>query len=117
MSAPQATGAAALLLGAAKQAGVSATPAELRRAIYSSADHNRDVDAIAQGNGQFNVEKAWSLLSRGVRTSEDISVPAPVCTVVSEKLITPTRATACSTAARRAAAARASASPVRTTSP
>ncbi|MER5896194.1 S8 family serine peptidase [Streptomyces sp. NPDC001876] len=89
MSSPQATGAAALLLGAAKQAGVSATPAELRRAVYSSADYNRNVDAIAQGNGQFNVEKAWGLLSKGVSTSEDISVSAPVCTVLSDKLITP----------------------------
>lgn len=89
MASPQATGAAALLLGAAKRAGVSATPAELRRAIYSSADYNRDVDAIAQGNGQFDVEKAWSFLSKGVSTSQDIVVSAPVCTVLSAKLATP----------------------------
>jgi subtilisin family serine protease len=38
MAAPQATGAAALLLSAAKASGKSATPAELRRAMYSSAN-------------------------------------------------------------------------------
>ncbi|MFE2022034.1 S8 family serine peptidase [Streptomyces sp. NPDC059499] len=89
MASPQAAGAAALLLSAAEQRRVSATPAELRRAIYSSADYDRSVDAIAQGNGRFDVEKAWSLLSKGVSTSEDISVSAPVCTVLSDKLITP----------------------------
>ncbi|MDX3771764.1 MULTISPECIES: S8 family serine peptidase [unclassified Streptomyces] len=89
MASPQATGAAALLLSAAKQKGVSATPAELRKAIYTSADYNNKVAAIAQGHGQFDVEKAWHALSKGVATDEDITVSALVCTTLSGKLTTP----------------------------
>ncbi|MGW3729926.1 S8 family serine peptidase, partial [Streptomyces sp. NPDC000851] len=89
MASPQAAGAAALLLSAAKQSGVSATPAELRKAIYSSADYNNRVDAIAQGRGQFDVEEAWTVLSKGLPTDEDITVSAPVCTVLSGQLTTP----------------------------
>ncbi|WP_411085266.1 S8 family serine peptidase [Streptomyces sp. 061-3] len=89
MASPQATGAAALLLSAAKQSNVSATPAELRKAIYTSADYNSKVDAIAQGHGQFDVEKAWKVLSKGVATDEEITVSAPVCTVLSDQLTTP----------------------------
>ncbi|WP_234322372.1 S8 family serine peptidase [Streptomyces sp. NRRL B-24720] len=89
MASPQATGAAALLLSAAKQKDVSATPAELRKAIYTSADYNSKVDAIAQGHGQFDVDKAWKVLSKGVATDEDITVSAPVCTVLSGQLTAP----------------------------
>ncbi|MER5181823.1 S8 family serine peptidase [Streptomyces sp. NPDC002896] len=89
MASPQAAGAAALLLSAAKQKDVSATPAELRKAIYTSADYNSQVDAIAQGRGQFDVEQAWKVLSKGVSTDEDITVSAPVCTVLSGQLATP----------------------------
>ncbi len=89
MAAPQATGAAALLLSAARQSGVSATPAELRKAIFSTADYNNKVDAVAQGYGLFDVEQAWTFLSKGVDTGQDVTVSAPVCTVLSGKLATP----------------------------
>ncbi len=93
MAAPQATGAAALLLSAAKQRGVSATPAELRKAIYTTADYNNKVDAVAQGHGLFDVEQAWKFLSKGVDTGEQVTVSAPVCTVLSGKLATPNTGT------------------------
>jgi subtilisin family serine protease len=89
MAAPQATGAAALLLSAARQSGVSATPAELRKAIFSTADYNNKVDAVAQGHGLFDVEQAWKFLSKGVDTGQDVTVSAPVCTALSGKLATP----------------------------
>ncbi|MER5336704.1 S8 family serine peptidase [Micromonospora sp. NPDC002717] len=93
MASPQAAGAAALLLSAARQSGVDVTSAELRNAIYSSADFHRNVDVIAQGRGQMNVKEAWRYLrkdDRGV-ASDDVTVSAPVCTVLSGKLRTPHR--------------------------
>lgn len=89
MSSPQAAGAAALLLSAAGQKKVSATPAELRSAISTGADYNNKVDAIAQGRGQFDVRKAWSVLSKGAGAGDGITVSAPVCTVLSDTLVTP----------------------------
>ncbi|MFD4973355.1 S8 family serine peptidase [Streptomyces sp. NPDC058424] len=96
MAAPQATGAAALLLSAAKQNGIDVTPAELRRAVYSTADYNDTVEAIAQGRGQFDVPAAWKYLTKagkeiakGVARADDVTVSAPVCTVLSGQLATP----------------------------
>ncbi|MFI7426044.1 S8 family serine peptidase [Micromonospora sp. NPDC049836] len=89
MASPQATGAAALLLSAARQNGVSATPAELRRAIFSTADYNKDEPAIAQGRGEFNVGHAWQYLAKGVAGTDEVTVSAPVCTSLSAKLVTP----------------------------
>lgn len=92
MAAPQATGAAALLLSAAKANGRSATPAELRRAIYSTADFNKDVPAATQGNGEFDVNRAWGLLAIGVPL-RSYTVDAPVCTPISQFLETPNHGT------------------------
>ncbi|SCF02699.1 pre-peptidase C-terminal domain-containing protein [Micromonospora viridifaciens] len=89
MASPQAAGAAALLLSAAKQNGISATPAELRDAIYSTADFNKDEPAIAQGRGQFNVIHAWQHLAKGVADTDDVTASAPVCTVLSGRLVQP----------------------------
>ncbi|MFG3297646.1 S8 family serine peptidase [Micromonospora chersina] len=89
MASPQATGAAALLISAARQDGVSATPVELRRAIFSTADYNKDEPAIAQGRGEFNVVHAWQYLAKGVAGTDDVTVSAPVCTSLSAKLVTP----------------------------
>ncbi len=92
MASPQAAGAGALLLSAARQAGVSATPAELRAAIYTGARWNGKVDAIAQGRGRFDVPKAWSVLGKGkAATADTVTVSAPVCTPLSGKLVTPHR--------------------------
>ncbi|MFD7964317.1 S8 family serine peptidase [Streptomyces zaomyceticus] len=89
MASPQAAGAGALLLSAARQTGATASPAELRTAIYTGTRWNGKVDAIAQGRGQFDVPKAWSVLEKGKATGEALTVSAPVCTPLSGSLVTP----------------------------
>jgi hypothetical protein len=82
MASPQATGAMALLLSAAKQAGVSGTsPAALRRAVYSSAVWNGNIPAYLQGVGQIDVPAAWALFRQNL-TPSVITTSAPVCTEV-----------------------------------
>ncbi|MEU2614787.1 S8 family serine peptidase [Micromonospora sp. NPDC007271] len=85
MASPQATGAAALLLSAAKANRKSVTPAALRRAIYTSAKPIANVPAYAQGYGMFNVPGAWQLLAGGVEARTYTSA-APVCTELSNGL-------------------------------
>ncbi|MEU6073113.1 S8 family serine peptidase [Micromonospora sp. NPDC047074] len=92
MAAPQAAGAAALLLSAAKATDKGVTPAALRRAIYSSAKPIKDVPTYGQGYGMFNVPGAWKLLRKGVETRSYTS-EAPVCTVLSGQLSTPNQGT------------------------
>jgi hypothetical protein len=90
MASPQATGAAALLIGAAKQAGVQVQPAQLRQAINSSArllDTNR-YQVFEQGNGLINVGAAWDLLKTNIKPV-DISSSVPVHTIISQFLATP----------------------------
>ncbi|ALC21128.1 S8 family serine peptidase [Streptomyces pristinaespiralis] len=89
MASPQATGAAALLLSAAAQRGVSAGPEELRSALYSSARYNDTVPAVAQGRGALHVAGAWTYLSRNATAVDAVSVSAPVCTPLSGGLVTP----------------------------
>lgn len=82
MASPQATGAMALLLSAAKQEGVTATsPAALRRAVYSSAQWNPAIPAFLQGHGQIDVPGAWDLFRMGLEGST-IETTAPVCTEI-----------------------------------
>jgi subtilisin family serine protease len=90
MAAPQATGGAALLLSAAKAQDQAVTPAALRQSIYSSAKPIPGYSTTAQGNGQFNVPGAWSLLSNKISTRSFTST-APVCTPLSAYLTTPGR--------------------------
>ncbi|RZU73291.1 subtilase family protein [Micromonospora kangleipakensis] len=85
MASPQATGAAALLLSAAKANGKGVTPAALRRAIYTSAKPIDGVPTYGQGYGMFNVPGAWGLLDAGVQTRSYTS-SAPVCTELSGNL-------------------------------
>ncbi|MFI7216131.1 S8 family serine peptidase [Micromonospora maritima] len=85
MASPQATGAAALLLSAAKATGTGVTPAALRRAVYTSAKPIADVPTYAQGYGMFNVPGAWDLLADGVQTRTYTS-EAAVCTELSPNL-------------------------------
>ncbi|MEV0605833.1 S8 family serine peptidase [Polymorphospora rubra] len=92
MAAPQAAGGAALLLSAAKATGRDVTPAQLRRAIYSTGDWIPGVTANGQGNGKFNVPNAWNLLAAGVQPG-GYTVDAPVCTPLSGFLATPHRGT------------------------
>ncbi len=85
MASPQATGAAALLLSAAKATGQAVTPAALRRAVYTSAKPIQGVPTYAQGYGMFDVPGAWDLLADGVQTRTYRS-EAPVCTELSANL-------------------------------
>ncbi|MER6590971.1 S8 family serine peptidase [Micromonospora purpureochromogenes] len=85
MASPQAAGAAALLLSAAKANDQGVTPAALRRAIYSSAEPIEGVATYAQGYGMFNVPGAWELLDQGVEARSYTS-DAPVCTELSANL-------------------------------
>ena len=82
MASPQATGAAALLLSAAKATHKDVTPAQLRKAIYTSAKPIKGVSVAGQGDGLMDVNGAWSLLSR---TIDDLKYEssAPVCTPLS----------------------------------
>ncbi|NJP32679.1 S8 family serine peptidase [Micromonospora thermarum] len=92
MASPQAAGAAALLLSAARATDRGVTPAMLRRAIYSSAKPIAGVPTYGQGYGMFDVPGAWKLLRKGVETRSYTS-DAPVCTVLSGQLGTPNRGT------------------------
>jgi len=93
MAAPEATGAAALLLSAAKQSHVSATPAELRDALYTTANSIPSEQASAQGRGQIDVPAAWRMLRHRSSGADDITVSAPVCTALSDQLVTPNSGT------------------------
>lgn len=67
MAAPQAAGAAALLVSAAQQSGVQAQPAQLRQAINSSARFIDRYGAYEQGNGLMDVGAAWNVLRQTVK--------------------------------------------------
>lgn len=88
MAAPQATGAAALLLSAAKDAGVGHKPAQIRQAIRSTARFLSGYQAHEQGFGLINVGAAWAQLQAGVKTA-DISSAVPTNTRLSGFLATP----------------------------
>ena len=94
MAAPQATGAAALLLSAAKQAGVQKHSDQLRQAMNSSARFLPFYGAHEQGNGLINVGAAWDLLKTNIKTVE-ISSTAPVKTIISGSSRRRTSAPAC----------------------
>ncbi|MEG3628646.1 S8 family serine peptidase [Streptomyces poriticola] len=88
MASPQAAGAAALLLSAAKQKGMDLTPATLRTALTSTADHIRGVQAYEEGAGLINVPDAWKAIRKGA-TAHEYTVKAPVDTAIEEYLETP----------------------------
>ncbi|GAA2725951.1 S8 family serine peptidase [Cellulomonas aerilata] len=90
MASPMAAGGAALLLSAARAEEIAVTPAQLRKAIYSSADFERGLPSYEQGLGQLDVPDAWSLLRRADRLEPvGYEVTAPVCTPLSGLLATP----------------------------
>jgi len=70
MASPQAAGAAALLVSAAKQHGVQSQPAQLRQAINSSARYLDRYEAFDQGNGLMDVAGAWKLLQTNTKPVE-----------------------------------------------
>ncbi|MFD9029246.1 S8 family serine peptidase [Streptomyces parvulus] len=92
MASPQAAGASALLLSAAKQARLDLTPAKLRTALTSTAHHIRGVQAYEEGAGLINVPDAWRALRKGA-TAHEYTVQAPVDTAIDQFLETPGRGT------------------------
>ncbi|GHH46926.1 S8 family serine peptidase [Lentzea cavernae] len=90
MAAPQATGAAALLVSAYKAThnGQRPTSAELRYAIQRSANYVDTLGAYEQGAGLFNTNAAWKLLDKH-STPDKVTTSVPVNTVLAGLLATP----------------------------
>ncbi|MEV6541586.1 S8 family serine peptidase [Streptomyces sp. NPDC051665] len=88
MASPQAAGASALLLSAAKQKHIVLTPATLRTALTSTADHIKGVQAYEEGAGLINIVDAWKSIKDGA-TSHEYTVKAPVDTAIDYALKTP----------------------------
>ncbi|MDQ4037490.1 MAG: S8 family serine peptidase, partial [Actinomycetota bacterium] len=88
MASPQAAGAGALLVSAAKQAGVQYQPAQLRQALNSSARFIDGYGAYEQGNGLIQVPQAWSLLATNAKTV-GITSSVPVDTALEQFLARP----------------------------
>ncbi len=91
MASPQATGAAALLLSAARQADLPVLPRQLRESLYSTARPVSGAAATAQGSGLMDVVGAWEALRRSPDVSSRYTISAPVCTPISDMLATPNR--------------------------
>jgi subtilisin family serine protease len=88
MAAPQSTGAGALLVSAAKASGAQHEPAQIRKAMLSSARFvSGRFEAYEQGMGLIDVGDAWSLLQQNLKTV-DISSSVPVNTALSGFLAT-----------------------------
>ncbi|WP_406264849.1 S8 family serine peptidase [Actinacidiphila glaucinigra] len=88
MASPQAAGASALLLSAAKQARIPLSPATLRTALTSTTNKIKDVPAYAQGSGLIDIVDAWRLIKAGA-SAHTYTVKAPVSTFFSSALATP----------------------------
>ncbi len=88
MASPQAAGATALLVSAAKQANVAHRPEQIRQALHSSARYITNYQAYEQGNGLINVGAAYDLLKQNINTVE-ITSRVPVNTTLSGFLATP----------------------------
>lgn len=88
MASPQAAGASALLLSAAKQRHLDLTPATLRTALTSTADHIKGVQAYEEGAGLINIVDAWKAITKGA-SAHDYTVKAPVDTAIDFALKTP----------------------------
>ncbi|GGZ18171.1 S8 family serine peptidase [Streptomyces poonensis] len=88
MASPQAAGAMALLLSAAEQKRIDLTPAKLRTAVTSTADHISGVQAYVEGAGLLDVVDAWKAIRDGA-TAHEFTVKAPVDTALDQSLKTP----------------------------
>ncbi|MET9529582.1 S8 family serine peptidase [Streptomyces sp. NPDC006649] len=93
MAAPQAAGASALLLSAAKQQHIELPPADLRTALTSTATHIKGVPAHAEGAGLINIVGAWKTIRKGADSRQgaahEYTVRAPVDTAIDDALGTP----------------------------
>ena len=91
---PTAAGTAALLISAAKQAGIPYDVARLRTALLSTARFLPGVEARKQGNGVIQVADAWQALEK-LKVPDwepvDIVSDAPVKTATSRRLRVPDR--------------------------
>jgi subtilase family protein len=90
MASPEGAGSAALLISAAKQAGVQKQPDQIREALTSSArllDSSR-IGTHEQGVGLIDVPAAWNLLATNLKP-DTISSSVAVNTVLSGFLATP----------------------------
>ncbi|GAV42978.1 S8 family serine peptidase [Streptomyces acidiscabies] len=88
MSSPQAAGASALLLSAAKEKGIAMTAGKLRTALTSTARHIAGAQAYEEGAGLIDAVGAWKVVAAGA-DAHDYTVKAPVSTVLAGKLRTP----------------------------
>ncbi|MFD5701290.1 S8 family serine peptidase [Streptomyces lasiicapitis] len=88
MSSPQAAGASALLLSAAKQKRVELSPAKLRTALTSTAHRIPGVQAYEQGTGRIDIVDAWDAVKGGAKAHE-YTVKAPVDTALEQELKKP----------------------------
>ncbi|WP_340379156.1 S8 family serine peptidase [Streptomyces sp. SS7] len=88
MASPQAAGASALLISAAKQKGLALSPADLRTALTSTAHHIKGVQAYEEGAGRIDIVDAWKSLRKGA-TAHEYTVKAPVDTALDQALKTP----------------------------
>ncbi|WP_079075242.1 S8 family serine peptidase [Streptomyces atriruber] len=88
MASPQAAGASALLLSAAKQERIDLTPAKLRTALTSTAGRIRGEQAYAQGTGLIDVVDAWEAIEDDAK-AHTYTVKAPVDTALEQELKKP----------------------------
>ncbi|WP_112465614.1 S8 family serine peptidase [Streptomyces triticisoli] len=88
MASPQAAGASALLLSAAKQKRIDLTPAKLRTALTSTAQHIEGEHPHSEGAGLIDIVKAWKSIEKGA-SAHEYAVKAPVSTSLSWALKTP----------------------------
>ncbi|MFD4632881.1 S8 family serine peptidase [Streptomyces sp. NPDC058284] len=88
MASPQAAGASALLLSAAKREHIGLTPAKLRTALTSTATRIPGEQAYAQGTGRIDVVEAWDAIKDGAKAYA-YTVQAPVDTALDQELKKP----------------------------
>ena len=88
---PTAAGAGALLISAARQAGIPIDPYRLKYAITRGARWVPHIAAYKQGNGVVNVSGAWEILEQleAGALAVDIETRAPVVTPYGHMLPTP----------------------------
>ncbi|MET9361995.1 S8 family serine peptidase [Streptomyces sp. NPDC006632] len=92
MASPQATGASALLISAAKQQGIDLPPADLRTALTSTAKHIKNTQSYAEGAGLINIVGAWDAVKQTAKKhapAHEYTVTAPVSSALGFALKTP----------------------------
>jgi len=72
MATPSASGAAALLLSAAKAEKIVYSAASLKRALKNSAVSIKDAAAMTEGTGLLQIESAWKHLSKNATSKGEL---------------------------------------------